>query len=64
MDKTNLYIPILSGGIAGGLETIVIWPTEYTKTLLQLQTNKQTPKYKGMTNLVLGQIALLLDQIV
>jgi solute carrier family 25 citrate transporter 1 len=56
MDKTNLYIPILSGGIAGGLETIVIWPTEYTKTLLQLQTNKQTPKYKGMIDCATQQI--------
>ena len=56
MDKTNLYIPILSGGIAGGLETIVIWPTEYTKTLLQLQRNKQTPKYKGMIDCATQQI--------
>jgi solute carrier family 25 citrate transporter 1 len=58
MDQSskNLYIPILSGGIAGGLETIVIWPTEYTKTLLQLQTNKQTPKYKGMIDCATQQI--------
>jgi solute carrier family 25 (mitochondrial citrate transporter), member 1 len=55
-NKTNLYIPILSGGIAGGLETIVIWPTEYTKTLLQLQINNQTPKYKGMIDCATQQI--------
>ena len=61
MDKTknkeyNHYIPILSGGIAGGLETIVIWPTEYTKTLLQLQTNAQIPKYNGMIDCATQQI--------
>ena len=55
-NKKNPYIPILSGGIAGGLETIVIWPTEYTKTLLQLQTNAQTPKYKGMIDCATQQI--------
>lgn len=55
-NKKNPYIPILSGGIAGGLETIVIWPTEYTKTLLQLQTNSQTPKYKGMIDCATQQI--------
>ena len=58
MDQSskNLYIPILSGGIAGGLETIVIWPTEYTKTLLQLQTNQKSPKYKGMIDCATQQV--------
>jgi len=58
MDKNrkNPYIPILSGGIAGGLETIIIWPTEYTKTLLQLQTNNKIPKYNGMIDCATQQI--------
>jgi solute carrier family 25 (mitochondrial citrate transporter), member 1 len=55
-NKQNLYIPVLSGGIAGGLETIVIWPTEYTKTLLQLQTNHKTQKYKGMIDCATQQV--------
>mgnify|MGYP001224463792 CR=1 FL=1 len=44
---------IIAGSIAGGIETICIWPTEYTKTLLQLQTKN---KYKGIIDCGLKQI--------
>lgn len=43
----------IAGSIAGGLETICIWPTEYTKTLLQLQTKNQ---YKGIIDCAKKQI--------
>eukprot|EP01117_Protostelium_nocturnum_P014674 TRINITY_DN5607_c0_g1_i1.p1 TRINITY_DN5607_c0_g1~~TRINITY_DN5607_c0_g1_i1.p1 ORF type:complete len:321 (+),score=77.17 TRINITY_DN5607_c0_g1_i1:114-1076(+) len=38
---------VLAGGIAGAIEATVMFPTEYIKTQLQLQS-KQTPKYNGM----------------
>jgi solute carrier family 25 (mitochondrial citrate transporter), member 1 len=44
---------IIAGSIAGGIETICIWPTEYIKTLLQLQTKN---KYKGIIDCGLKQI--------
>lgn len=37
----------IGGGIAGGIELTIMFPTEFIKTQLQLQ-NKQNPKYKGM----------------
>ena len=50
-------IAILSGCIAGGIETTTIWPTEYTKTLLQLQRNRpEGVKYKGMIDCAKQQI--------
>ena len=35
------------GGIAGGLEIMITFPTEYVKTQLQLDERSATPKYKG-----------------
>jgi solute carrier family 25 (mitochondrial citrate transporter), member 1 len=43
----------IAGSIAGGIETICIWPTEYTKTLLQLQTKNE---YKGIIDCARKQI--------
>ncbi len=37
----------VSGGIAGGLEIMMTFPTEYVKTQLQLDEKAATPKYKG-----------------
>lgn len=41
---------ILAGGIAGGLEIMMTFPTEYVKTQLQLDERSATPKYKGPIN--------------
>lgn len=38
---------ILAGGIAGGLEIMMTFPTEYVKTQLQLDERSATPRYKG-----------------
>ena len=43
----------IAGSIVGGIETICIWPMEYTKTLLQLQTKN---KYKGVIDCARKQI--------
>ena len=38
------------GGIAGGLEIMITFPTEYVKTQLQLDEKAVVPKYKGPIN--------------
>jgi solute carrier family 25 citrate transporter 1 len=38
---------ILAGGLAGGLEIMMTFPTEYVKTQLQLDERSATPRYKG-----------------
>ena len=43
--SNNPYIATFSGAIVEGFEATATWPTEYTKTLLQLQKNSKTPKY-------------------
>jgi solute carrier family 25 citrate transporter 1 len=43
---------ILAGGIAGGLEICITFPTEYVKTQLQLDERSAKPKYKGPLNCV------------
>lgn len=37
----------LTGGIAGGLEIMMTFPTEYVKTQLQLDERAAKPKYTG-----------------
>jgi len=39
---------ILAGGISGGIEICISYPTEYVKTLLQLDEKTGTKKYKGI----------------
>ena len=43
---------LLAGGIAGGVEAMIMYPTEYVKTQLQLQAKGLTPgqplRYKGV----------------
>lgn len=41
-----------SGGIAGGLEIMITFPTEYVKTQLQLDERAAKPRYKGPLNCV------------
>ena len=41
---------VCAGGIAGGLEICITFPTEYVKTQLQLDERSATPKYKGPIN--------------
>lgn len=36
------------GGIAGGIEICITFPTEYVKTQLQLAENVQPPRYTGI----------------
>jgi solute carrier family 25 citrate transporter 1 len=38
---------IVAGGITGGIEICITFPTEYVKTQLQLDERSVTPKYKG-----------------
>ncbi|CUG86186.1 citrate transporter, putative [Bodo saltans] len=39
--------PILAGALTGGIESLIMYPTEYVKTHLQLQ-DKKNPRYHGM----------------
>eukprot|EP00118_Oscarella_pearsei_P021588 m.242958 g.242958 ORF g.242958 m.242958 type:complete len:325 (+) comp40231_c0_seq2:424-1398(+) len=43
---------ILAGGITGGLEILITFPTEYVKTQLQLDQRSANPRYKGIVHLV------------
>lgn len=36
------------GGIAGGIEICITFPTEYVKTQLQLDERANPPKYRGI----------------
>mmetsp|Transcript_32656 Transcript_32656/g.38030 ORF Transcript_32656/g.38030 Transcript_32656/m.38030 type:complete len:292 (-) Transcript_32656:334-1209(-) len=48
--KTNRWLPLASGCVAGGIEAIAVWPMEYIKTQLQLQSKAKGVKlpYNGM----------------
>jgi len=41
---------ILAGGLAGGIEICITYPTEYVKTQLQLDEKANPPKYRGMVD--------------
>uniref|UniRef100_A0AAR2LPY6 Uncharacterized protein n=1 Tax=Pygocentrus nattereri TaxID=42514 RepID=A0AAR2LPY6_PYGNA len=43
---------ILAGGIAGGIEICITFPTEYVKTQLQLDEKANPPRYKGIVDCV------------
>ncbi|TRY96765.1 hypothetical protein DNTS_014490 [Danionella cerebrum] len=43
---------ILAGGIAGGIEICITFPTEYVKTQLQLDEKANPPRYRGITDCV------------
>ncbi|XP_007899999.1 tricarboxylate transport protein B, mitochondrial [Callorhinchus milii] len=43
---------ILAGGLAGGIEICITFPTEYVKTQLQLDEKVYPPRYKGIGDCV------------
>ncbi|XP_038670665.1 tricarboxylate transport protein, mitochondrial-like [Scyliorhinus canicula] len=43
---------ILAGGLAGGIEICITYPTEYVKTQLQLDEQSKIPRYKGVIDCV------------
>nr|XP_054587608.1 tricarboxylate transport protein B, mitochondrial isoform X1 [Nothobranchius furzeri] len=43
---------ILAGGLAGGIEICITFPTEYVKTQLQLDEKANPPKYRGIADCV------------
>lgn len=46
--SVSLLCPPLSGGIAGGIEICITFPTEYVKTQLQLDERANPPRYRGI----------------
>lgn len=48
---------VLAGGIAGGIEICITFPTEYVKTQLQLDQKVQPPKYNGIVDCVKKTVA-------
>ncbi|KJE89683.1 hypothetical protein CAOG_08477 [Capsaspora owczarzaki ATCC 30864] len=47
---------ILAGGISGGIEILITFPTEFVKTQLQLDERAAQPKYKGPIHVVTSTI--------
>ncbi|XP_015907221.1 putative tricarboxylate transport protein, mitochondrial isoform X1 [Parasteatoda tepidariorum] len=43
---------ILAGGITGGIEICITFPTEYVKTQLQLDERSAKPRYRGIGDVV------------
>lgn len=41
-------LPIPAGGLAGGIEICITFPTEYVKTQLQLDERSHPPRYRGI----------------
>jgi len=48
---------VLAGGIAGGIEICITFPTEYVKTQLQLAEKQVPPKYTGISDCVRKTVA-------
>ena len=48
----------MAGGIAGGIEICITYPTEYVKTQLQLDEKAKPPKYNGMMDCAKQQVRL------
>lgn len=44
----SVFLLVIPGGIAGGIEICITFPTEYVKTQLQLDEKANPPKYKGI----------------
>ncbi|KAG9510635.1 Tricarboxylate transport protein, mitochondrial, partial [Fragariocoptes setiger] len=43
---------IIAGGITGGIEICITYPTEYVKTQLQLDQRSATPRYAGIGDVI------------
>jgi solute carrier family 25 citrate transporter 1 len=43
----NTIKGIIAGGITGGIEICITFPTEYVKTQVQLDERSATPRFKG-----------------
>lgn len=41
-------VPVPAGGLAGGIEICITFPTEYVKTQLQLDERSHPPRYRGI----------------
>lgn len=44
----SVCVYVCVGGIAGGIEICITFPTEYVKTQLQLDEKANPPKYRGI----------------
>lgn len=44
----RVCVCVYVGGIAGGIEICITFPTEYVKTQLQLDEKANPPKYRGI----------------
>ena len=47
-DRSGSCLSSHSGGIAGGIEICITFPTEYVKTQLQLDERANPPRYRGI----------------
>lgn len=54
------FVPLHTGGLAGGIEICITFPTEYVKTQLQLDERANPPRYRGIGGLLMGSAAVLI----
>ena len=47
-----MYFIWITGGITGGIEICITFPTEYVKTQLQLDERSAKPRYTGIVDVV------------
>uniref|UniRef100_A0A8C6RD97 Citrate transport protein n=1 Tax=Nannospalax galili TaxID=1026970 RepID=A0A8C6RD97_NANGA len=50
--RTPKGCSVPAGGLAGGIEICITYPTEYVKTQLQLDERSQPPRYRGIGDCV------------
>mmetsp|Transcript_5121 Transcript_5121/g.10787 ORF Transcript_5121/g.10787 Transcript_5121/m.10787 type:complete len:295 (+) Transcript_5121:154-1038(+) len=49
-NSTPFWVPLVSGMIAGGVETVTVWPMEFIKTQLQLSSPANPLPYNSMSS--------------
>ncbi len=52
-----MFCTLFAGGITGGIEICITFPTEYVKTQLQLDERSKTPRFKGPIDCVRQTVA-------
>lgn len=58
IDCVGVCVCVCVGGIAGGIEICITFPTEYVKTQLQLDEKANPPKYRGIGECGAAQLCL------
>lgn len=57
-NMNNYFFLLITGGITGGIEICITFPTEYVKTQLQLDERSTKPRYTGIVDVVKQTVKL------